>query len=124
VTSFFASSDTQTPPSIIHDAAQGGTSVTSRLPVGHVPHDTIAAEEKLDAEIAKCGDEMVAAMKAGDRQAAEAAQDRMYAAISSRSPEHQQRLSARAWQRMLDNDPCYFSAAGEAARAAMERKTA
>jgi hypothetical protein len=31
--------------------------------------------------------------------------------MASRSPEHQQRLHARAWQRMLDED--YFGAMGQ-----------
>jgi nitrous oxide reductase accessory protein NosL len=54
---------------------------------------------------------MVHAMKDGDPDGAAIYWDRMTAAMSSRSPEHQQRLHAKAWQRMLDED--YFGAMGQ-----------
>jgi hypothetical protein len=70
-------------------------------------------ESELDRVIEQIGSRMVQAMRDGDPQGAEILRDRLYAAIGSRSPEHQQRLHAKAWQRMLDEDACYFSACGE-----------
>jgi hypothetical protein len=70
-------------------------------------------ESELDRVIAELGDRMMEAMRTGDKTGAEIYLDRMTAAIGSRSPEHQQRLHAKAWQRMLDEDACYFSACGE-----------
>jgi hypothetical protein len=71
------------------------------------------AEAELDRVIEEIGSRMVQAMRDGDPQGAEILRDRLYAAIGSRSPEHQSRLHAKAWQRMLDEDACYFSACGE-----------
>lgn len=99
----------------------GSAEVTSRPALSPEVGAVLPAEDALDARIAELDREMVAAMRAGDRDAAEDARERMYAAIASRSPEHQQRLNERAWQRMVDNDPCYFSSAGEMARAKLER---
>jgi hypothetical protein len=70
-------------------------------------------ESELDRVIAELGDRMMEAMHSGDKTGAAIYLDRMTAAIGSRSPEHQQRLHAKAWQRMLDEDPCYFSAMGQ-----------
>jgi hypothetical protein len=68
-------------------------------------------ESELDRVIAELGDRMMEAMHSGDKTGAEIYLDRMTAAIGSRSPEHQQRLHAKAWQRMLDED--YFGAMGQ-----------
>jgi hypothetical protein len=68
-------------------------------------------EAELDRVIEEIGSRMVQAMRDGDPQGAEILRDRLYAAIGSRSPEHQRRLQDRAWQRMLDAD--YFGAMGQ-----------
>jgi hypothetical protein len=81
--------------------------------VGETAHNPTAVEQELDRVIAELGDRMMEAMRTGDKTGAAIYLDRMTAAIGSRSPEHQQRLHAKAWQRMLDEDPCYFSACGE-----------
>jgi hypothetical protein len=81
--------------------------------VGEVSHDPITVEAELDRVIAELGDRMMEAMRTGDKTGAAIYLDRMTAAMASRSPEHQQRLHAKAWQRMLDEDACYFSACGE-----------
>jgi hypothetical protein len=44
VTSFFASSDTQTPPSIVSQTQDGERTRESRMLVSAVPRDTIAAD--------------------------------------------------------------------------------
>jgi hypothetical protein len=80
---------------------------------GLLDKNIAAVESELDRVIEQIGSRMVQAMRDGDPQGAEILRDRLYAAIGSRSPEHQQRLHAKAWQRMLDEDPCYFSAMGE-----------
>jgi hypothetical protein len=79
--------------------------------VGEVSHDPIKVESELDKVIAELGDRMMEAMRTGDKTGAAIYLDRMTAAMASRSPEHQQRLHARAWQRMLDED--YFGAMGQ-----------
>jgi hypothetical protein len=43
-------------------------------------------------------------MRDGDPKGANLWAKRMYAAMASRSPAHQQRLHAKAWQRMLDEE--------------------
>jgi hypothetical protein len=70
-----------------------------------------SADDELDKVISQLGDRMMEAMRTGDKTGAAIYLDRMTAAIGSRSPEHQSRLHAKAWQRMLDED--YFGAMGQ-----------
>ncbi|WP_439606843.1 hypothetical protein [Hydrogenophaga sp.] len=56
---------------------------------------TTMTEQELDLHIRDCGRRMVAAAAAGDREDCNQWRDRMYAAIKSRTPEHQARLTAR-----------------------------
>ena len=53
------------------------------------------SEQELDQHIKDCGDRMVAAAAAGDREDCNQWRERMYAAIRSRTPEHQARMTAR-----------------------------
>lgn len=53
------------------------------------------AEQQLDQHIKDCGNRMVAAAAAGDREDCNQWRERMYAAIRSRTPEHQARMTAR-----------------------------
>jgi hypothetical protein len=66
--------------------------------------ETAQVESELDRVIAELGDRMMEAMRTGDKTGAAIYLDRMTAAMASRSPEHQQRLHAKAWQRMLDEE--------------------
>lgn len=52
-------------------------------------------EQRLDQHIADCDRRMVAASAAGDRKDVEQWRDRMYAAIKSRTPEHQAKMTER-----------------------------
>lgn len=52
-------------------------------------------EIKLDQHIQDCGQRMTAAHAAGDRENAAQWLERMYAAIKSRTPEHQAKMTAR-----------------------------
>jgi hypothetical protein len=72
----------------------------------------------VEAELDRAVSELFAASQHayevdGDPAGARLYMERAEALIASRTDEHQQRLHAKAWQRMLDEDACYFSAAGE-----------
>jgi hypothetical protein len=60
------------------------------------------AEGELDDAICELGLKSEAAMAAGDPDGARSFSDRMYAAIRSRTPEHQARLEAEIQQRIDD----------------------
>jgi hypothetical protein len=75
--------------------------------------DTTDLELELDAVIHELGRASERAMAGGDPAGARIYTDRMMAAIRSRSPQHQARLTAEA-QRRIDearttNGVCYFS---------------
>lgn len=53
------------------------------------------SEQALDQHIQDCGRRMTAAHVAGDRADVDQWRERMYAAIKSRTPEHQAKLMAR-----------------------------
>lgn len=57
--------------------------------------DLLESELQLEQHIKDCGHRMSAAFAAGDHKDAREWQSRMYAAIRSRTPEHQARLTAR-----------------------------
>jgi hypothetical protein len=61
-------------------------------------------EQELDEHIQSLGELAEKAMRDGDPKGANLWAKRMYAAMASRSPAHQQRLHAKAWQRMLDEE--------------------
>jgi hypothetical protein len=111
----FPSFGTDSDSHMVACQAQQVRQESSASVVGSVRHDLniAAVEAELDRVIEQIGSRMVQAMRDGDPQGAEILRDRLYAAIGSRSPEHQRRLQDRAWQRMLDADPCFFSAMGE-----------
>jgi hypothetical protein len=79
--------------------------------------DVVSAVRQVENELDAVIDELHAASqrayKSGDPAGARMYLDRADAARRSRSEEHQSRLHAKAWQRMLDEDACYFSACGE-----------
>ena len=52
-------------------------------------------EIKLDQHTQECGQNMLAAHTSGDRMTADQWRERMYAAIKSRTPEHQAKMTAR-----------------------------
>lgn len=52
-------------------------------------------EQSLEQHIRDCGQRMTAAHAAGDRADADQWRARMYAAIKSRTPEHQAKMTAR-----------------------------
>ena len=54
-----------------------------------------AEELKLDQHIQDCGKRMTAACAAGDLADVNQWRERMYAAIKSRTPEHQAKMTAR-----------------------------
>ena len=58
-------------------------------------NDLTDTELQLDQHIKDCGQRMTAAFAAGDRDDAQEWCRRMYAAIKSRSPEHQVKMTAR-----------------------------
>jgi hypothetical protein len=94
--------------------------VSARLNVGQDLRDqTREAEDELDRVIVELGDHMVRAMKDGDPDGARIYQDRMYSAIKSRSPSHQDRLSAEI-ERRLDEGCCFFAAEGDKAAASLK----
>jgi len=68
--------------------------------VSGIPQHQVEAE--LDAVIRELGDKSVQAMKDGDPTGAEILSKRMYAAIASRTPEHQARLHAEADERVTE----------------------
>lgn len=68
---------------------------TVRVCAEHVCSETDIAEQQLDQHIKDCGNRMVAAAAAGDREDCNQWRQRMYDAIRSRTPEHQARLTAR-----------------------------
>lgn len=53
------------------------------------------SEQELDLHIRDCGNRMVAAAAAGDREDCNQWRQRMYDAINSRTPEHRARMTAR-----------------------------
>lgn len=53
------------------------------------------SEQALDQHIQDCGRRMTAAHVAGDRADVDQWRERMYAAIKSRTPEHQAKMTAR-----------------------------
>lgn len=55
-------------------------------------------EQRLDQHIAECDRRMVAANAAGDRADTVQWRERMYAAIKSRTPEHQAKMTERLHQ--------------------------
>jgi hypothetical protein len=79
--------------------------------------DVVSAVRQVENELDAVIDDLHAASqrayKSGDPAGARMYLDRADAARRSRSEEHQSRLHAKAWQRMLDEDACYFSACGE-----------
>lgn len=81
------------------------------------------AEDRLDALIADMDARSVAAMKAGDPAAARRYVDQMYAAIHSRSPEHQARKTAELEQRIAEQAD-YFGYRGQLDREVLEKRTA
>jgi hypothetical protein len=58
--------------------------------------------DELDAVICELGLKSEAAMAAGDKAGARELSDRMYAAIKSRTPEHQARLAEAVERRVRD----------------------
>lgn len=58
-------------------------------------NDLLESELQLEQHIQDCGHRMSAAFAAGDHANAREWQSRMYAAIRSRTPEHQARMTAR-----------------------------
>jgi hypothetical protein len=77
--------------------------------------DVVSAVRQVENELDAVIDDLHAASqrayKSGDPAGARMYLDRADAARRSRSDAHQQRLHAKAWQRMLDED--YFGAMGE-----------
>jgi hypothetical protein len=102
--------DTDSPSEILSESPCCEHRTADVSDVGQVRLDH-SADDELDRVISELDKAMVQAMNDGDRTGAELYRDRMYAAMSSRSPAHQSRLHAKAWQRMLDED--YFGAMGQ-----------
>jgi hypothetical protein len=82
--------------------------------------DVVSAVRQVENELDAVIDDLHAASqrayKSGDPTGARMYLDRADAARRSRSEEHQSRLHAKAWQRMLDED--YFGAMGQQHREA------
>jgi hypothetical protein len=100
---------TDRPSHIVPCQAQQDCQEVSRNVVSAVRQ----VENELDAVIDDLHAASQRAYKSGDPAGARMYLDRADAARRSRSEEHQSRLHAKAWQRMLDEDACYFSACGE-----------
>jgi hypothetical protein len=94
--------------SLAHQSEAGMNSHASTIPqdsavscqpellqcVSEVLPDPIAIQAELDAAIRELGQCAEQAMKDGDKETAREYSSRMYAAIRSRTPEHQARLAA------------------------------
>jgi hypothetical protein len=78
---------------------------------GLLDKNIAAVELELDRVIHDLHEQSKRAYERGDPIGARIYLDRADAARRSRSDEHQQRLHAKAWQRMLDED--YFGAMGQ-----------
>jgi uncharacterized protein YggL (DUF469 family) len=114
--------ETESASHIVPCQAQQDCQEVSRNVVGQHRQDAniAAVEDELDRLIAELHEQSKRAYERGDPIGARIYLDRADAARRSRSEEHQQRLHAKAWQRMLDED--YFGAMGQQDAAVIEGK--